>query len=183
MTVRDEWVEAGFAALRAGGIDAVRIDSLAAGLHRTKGSFHHHFAGAAAFHQALLERFADNALHELAALTAAAAGLTVTEALARVAAGTRFDPALEAAIRGWAEGSPDARNALTLVDTARLDALTEIWSRALDDREQARAAALIPHLVLIGASVAQPTPTPPDLERVFALLAHLVPHVGASATP
>lgn len=178
MTVRDEWIDVGLGALRAGGIDAVRIDRLAASLRRTKGSFHHHFAGATAYHQALLERFEGDALREVGALIDDTAGLPVPEALARVATSTRFDPVLEAAIRGWAEVSPTAQESLTRVDAARLDALTEIWRGELPDAADARVAALIPHLVVIGASVAHPTPSARDLERVFALLVQLVPHVS-----
>lgn len=178
--MREEWINVGFEALREGGIDTVRIDRLAATLQRTKGSFHHHFAGTAGYHHALLERFEEDAMREVSALTEETATLPVPEALGRLATGARFDPALEAGIRGWAEVDSAARVALARVDTARLDALTQIWSRELHDVDRARTAALVPHLVIIGASVAQPTPTTLELGHVFALLTQLVPHVRTS---
>ena len=40
---RADWIHAGFAMLAAGGIDAVRVERLAAVLKVTKGSFYWHF--------------------------------------------------------------------------------------------------------------------------------------------
>jgi hypothetical protein len=88
-----------------------------------------------------------------------------------------FDPRIEAAIRGWAFESEEASAVLARVDSARLDALVGLWERILPEAGQARTAALVPHLLMIGVSVAMPRPTAADVEEVFALLATLVPSV------
>jgi hypothetical protein len=61
------------------------------------------------------------------------------------------------------------------VDTARLDALSSLWQQILPDPTRARVAALVPHLLMIGASVAMPRPTKSDMQDMFALLATRVP--------
>jgi hypothetical protein len=48
------------------------------------------------------------------------------------------------------------------------------------DPDRARAAALLPHLVVIGATVAYPATTADDLAAVFRLLADLIPAVPES---
>src|SRR5689334_20080227 len=54
-TPRSTWIDAGLAALAAGGPDAVRVDLLAKSLAVTRGGFYHHFAGRQAFLDALLD--------------------------------------------------------------------------------------------------------------------------------
>ena len=181
MRARDEWIEAGLDALRSGGADAVRIDSIALRLRKTKGSFHHHFAGIAAYQEALLEAFEQNALRQVDTLIDATAEESAESALAHVALNVQFDPALESAIRSWAGAAVGARETMARVDLARLEALTAIWSREIANDAHARVAALVPHLIIAGASSVQPTPRPEDLADVFALLVGLVPHVAASA--
>ncbi|MGH3095547.1 MAG: hypothetical protein ACRDMV_06050 [Streptosporangiales bacterium] len=63
------------------------------------------------------------------------------------------------------------------MDAARLDALVGLWRRILTDPGRARTAALVPYLVMIGASMARPAPNEAELREVFALLAMLVPSV------
>jgi AcrR family transcriptional regulator len=53
--VRAQWLQAGLDALRKGGVGAVRVERLGAGLELTKGSFYHHFRDRAALLDALLE--------------------------------------------------------------------------------------------------------------------------------
>ncbi len=64
-SARDRWLDLGLDVLATDGLGALRIDPLAARLGLSKGSFFHHFASAAAFRSALLERYeaeADRAL-------------------------------------------------------------------------------------------------------------------------
>ena len=63
------------------------------------------------------------------------------------------------------------------VDAARLDALISLWQRILPGSGRARIAALVPHLLMIGASVALPRPTKKEMQGAFSLLATLVPSV------
>ena len=88
-----------------------------------------------------------------------------------------MDLRLEVAIRAWAFQDPDAAAAQERVDLARLAALESVWSQLVDDPARAHAAALLPHLLMIGASVALPATSRADLESVFGLLSELIPSV------
>jgi AcrR family transcriptional regulator len=57
MTGRDEWVQAAALALAGGGLEAVRVESVARQLGVTKGSFYWHFADRPALLESLLARW------------------------------------------------------------------------------------------------------------------------------
>ena len=177
---RSDWIQAGLAAVADEGPNDLRIDRLCRRLGVSKGSFHHHFAGAGDFKQALLAAYEDLVVEALnraieqtaadspkAALAGLTAAITSTESFHR--------PDLEVAIRAWAFSDPAVRAVQERVDTQRLESLQGIWSRILDDPAAVHTAALLPYLVGIGASLVQP-PTPPDqLRSVYELLLGLVP--------
>ena len=154
------------------GISGVRIDRLAARLGLSKGSFFHHFAGAAAFRAALLDRWESRAVPELGD---ASPQMLLEDLAERV--GTIVDVRLDAAIRAWAFEDAQAAAAQERVDAARLRALESIWQKIVHDPARARAAALLPHLLVIGATAALPTTSRADLESAFGLLAELIPAV------
>ena len=160
------------------GVPGVRIDRIATRLGLSKGSFFHHFDGVAAYRSALLERWEGQALHDLADAPPQA---ILEDLAARV--GTLVDLRLEVAVRAWAFQDPEAAAAQERVDLARLAMLESIWSRIIDDPARARTAALLPHLLVIGATVALPATSREDLESVFGLLAELIPSVSPVHTP
>jgi AcrR family transcriptional regulator len=146
----------------------------------SKGSFHHHFSGAADFKRSLLAAYEDlvvgaldQAIDQTEAATpkAALAGLTA----AITSTPGIYRPGLEVAMRAWAFSDAEVRTVQERVDRQRLESLYGIWSKIIDDPAQAHTAALLPYLVAIGASLVQP-PTPPDqLQRIYELLMGLVP--------
>lgn len=164
--------------LQEKGVGGVRIEHIAARLELTKGSFHHHFTGIGDYRRALLQRYEETAAATIEHAKTAIRDLAPQQALTELPTLVPVDPRLEAAIRGWAFQDDDAHDALGRIDQARLRALTELWQALIGDSRRAHAAALIPHLVMIGASVAVPTPTRNDVADVFDLLADLVPSVG-----
>jgi AcrR family transcriptional regulator len=180
---RNDWIQAGLAAVADEGPDGLRIDRLCRSLGVSKGSFHHHFAGSSDFKRAILAAYEalvvetlDQAIHHTAgdspkaALAGLTAAITSTEGFYR--------PDLEVAMRAWAFSDPDVRAVQQRVDTQRIESLQRIWSRILDDPAEVQTAALLPYLVGIGASLVQP-PTPPDqLRSVYELLLDLVPEGG-----
>lgn len=168
----------GLAVLADRGAKGVRVDRIAARLGLTKGSFHHHFDGVDAYHQALLDRYEADSMDAIGTAMASVSALPPKQALMALPSQVSFDTRLDAAIRGWAVEQPAAQAVQARVDAARLDALIGLWQRILPDPAQARVAALVPHLLMIGASVALPTPTEEELREVFSLLATLVPAVG-----
>jgi AcrR family transcriptional regulator len=177
MTMRDRWLNEGMAVLAEQGAGGVRVDRIAARLGLTKGSFHHHFDGIADYHRALWARYESDSIDAIGRAVTAVADLPPERAVMDLPAHVAFDPRIEAAIRGWAFENDDARAVQRRVDAARLDALISLWQQILPDPGRARIAALVPHLLMIGASVALPRPTTTDLHEVFALLATLVPAV------
>jgi AcrR family transcriptional regulator len=180
MPSRSDWIQAGLAAVADEGPNGPRIDRLCQRLGVSKGSFHHHFAGAGDFKQALLaayEALVVEALDQAIERTAAGTPQAALADLTAVITSTEgfYRPDLEVAMRAWAFSDPDVRAVQERVDTRRLASLEGIWSRILDDPAAVRTAALVPYLVGIGASLVQP-PTPPDqLRRVYELLLGLVP--------
>jgi AcrR family transcriptional regulator len=177
---RSDWLQAGLAAVVDDGPNGLRIDRLCRRLGVSKGSFHHHFSGAADFKRSLLAAYEDLVVRALdqaidqkepatpqAALAGLTAAITSTPAIYR--------PELEVAMRAWAFSDAEVRTVQERVDRQRLKSLYGIWSQILDDPARAHIAALLPYLVAIGASLVQP-PTPPDqLQRIYELLLGLVP--------
>jgi AcrR family transcriptional regulator len=188
MPARSDWIQAGLVAVADNGPDGLRIDRLCRHLGVSKGSFHHHFAGAGDFKQAILtayEALVVDALNQAIEQTAAdnpkaaLAGLTA----AITSRGSFYRPDLEVAMRAWAFSDSDARAVQERVDARRLESLQGIWSRILDDPAAVQTAALLPYLVGIGASLVQP-PTPREqLQRVYELLLGLVPDESQDESP
>jgi AcrR family transcriptional regulator len=176
---RSDWLEAGLAALAQDGPNGLRIDRLCRHLNVSKGSFHHHFAGAPDFKRALLETYEIRVVKALDEAIAQTKGTAPKDALAGLTAAIAssesfYRPDLEVAMRAWAFSDPDVRAVQERVDERRLKSLQGIWTKILDDPEAAYTAALVPYLVGIGASLIQP-PTPSDqLQRVYELLLGLV---------
>jgi AcrR family transcriptional regulator len=180
MPSRSDWIQAGLSAVADEGPNGLRIDRLCQRLGVSKGSFHHHFAGAGDFKQALLTAYEALVVELLDQMIERTATDTPKAALADLTAAITstegfYRPDLEVAMRAWAFSDPEVRAVQERVDTRRLVSLEGIWSRILDDPAAVRTAALLPYLVGIGASLVQP-PTPPDqLRNVYELLLDLVP--------
>jgi hypothetical protein len=86
-------------------------------------------------------------------------------------------------VRTWAFHDPEVREVQTRVDQSRIDALQGIWTRIVDDPDQARVAALPPYLVAVGVSLALPPRRPEELRRVYELLLSLVPDPSSQIAP
>jgi len=171
----ERWISEGLRVLADEGISGVRIDRIAARVGLSKGSFFHHFANATAYRTALLDAWRTRTLEQMGdapALSELAEFANRREAL--------IDVDLERSIRAWASHDESAAAALEQVDRARLAALQHAWAGRIADPDRARVAALLPHLVVIGATVAYPATTADDLAAVFRLLADLIPAVPES---
>jgi len=179
MTSKDRWIDEGMAVLREQGIDGVRVDRIAVRLGLTKGSFNHHFRGVGEYHRALLQRYERESVAMAERAVSQLADLSPQDALVALPAYVSFDARSEAAIRGWAFQDDEARAVLERVDELRLHTLIGLWRNVVADSTQARSAAMVPYLVMIGATVALPTPTDAEMRELFALLATLVPAVSA----
>jgi AcrR family transcriptional regulator len=178
---RNRWLDSGLEALAADGPGGLKIDRLVRRVGLTKGSFFHHFPGAAAYKTALLERLEANAA---AALDQASASLSVTEphqVLADLAgrigspSSGLWRPELEIALRAWSFTDDEVRQTQARIDRQRLAALEAIWQRLEPDRQQARIKALLPYLVAVGASMSSVVVDSEELQQIYQLLLPLVP--------
>ncbi|MEV1128404.1 TetR/AcrR family transcriptional regulator [Agromyces sp. NPDC049794] len=190
---RQRWLDEGLTVLAEEGSAGLRIDRLAARLGLTKGSFFHHFAGAAAYRTALLADYEARTLGALAEALDAGRGEGTFATLARLTGLVSGDeegddtdqqtpgggkiraPELDLAVRAWAASDSDARAVQARIDAAVIDALQAIWRPAVETDAAARTAALVPYLVSLGASVTVPPISPRDLRDVYELLLERVP--------
>lgn len=182
-TARQRWLDEGLAILAEEGEQGLRIDRLAARLSLTKGSFFHHFGGAAAYRAALLEHY------ERATLAAVADAMETageTDPRAVLAAlterATEDDSAirrtkLDLAVRAWATSDAEARATQARIDAAIVAALQRTWRPAVESDAAARTAALVPYLVSLGAAVIVPPIEADELKDVYELLLRAVPSV------
>ena len=175
-------MDEGLRVLADEGAPGVRIDRIAARLGLSKGSFHHHFAGADGYKRDLLAHYESLSVDALdSAIAGVADDASARDVLGALTAMIRCDgadlyrPELDVAVRAWSTTDPDVRAVQQRVDTTRIDALARVWGRAVPDPAEARRSALLPYLLAVGASVVVPPVEVDDLRRLYELLLPLVP--------
>lgn len=136
----DLWLRAAYSALVAQGVDAVKIQPLAARLNLSRTSFYWFFRNRDALLAELAGMWDARTTRPLVAATRAYAA-TETEAMLQVIGCflvDAFDSPLELAVRGWALKDPAMLARLHEADTARLEALTAMlmrWGHAAGDAD------------------------------------------------
>jgi AcrR family transcriptional regulator len=181
-TARDRWLDEGLRVLSAEGAAGVRIDRIAARLGLSKGSFHHHFAGADGYKRDLLARYEELCVDVLESAIAAvgeeAHARDVLEALTGLVSSERPDlyrPELDVAVRAWATSDAEVRAVQERIDSARIGALERVWRRAVPEAVEARRAAMLPYLLAVGAAMVVPPVDADELRAVYQMLLPLVP--------
>jgi len=182
---KSRWISEGFALLAEEGAQGLRIDRVAARLGLSKGSFHHHFAGAPGYKSALLEHFERVSVESLESAIARTDGKNLRVRLAELSrlvsaddAGL-YSPRLDVAVRAWASSDTEVAAMQARIDDARLAALQEAWRPFVATDGEAHAAALLPFLIGVGATVVVPPVDPDDLRAAYELLLPLVPEEPA----
>ncbi len=179
---RDRWLDEGLTVLEEDGAAGVRIDRLAARLGLSKGSFHHHFAGANGFKKELL----DHVESRMTGLLEQAVDFARDEPSARrifarlleqiaTSDGEFFRPRLETALRAWALTDTDAARTQARIDDSRLEVLRALWRRVTDDEEEVRLGALLPYVIGLGATVVMPPLSREDVGKLYERILPLVP--------
>ena len=141
---RNVWIEAAYAALLDGGIDAVKVLPLAEGLGLSRTSFYGHFTDREDLLKALVELWENRNTSSLISQTEAYAE-TITEAMFNLfdcwLDPERFDAKLEFAVRNWAHTDTELARKLADADARRLTALKAMFLRFgyADDLADARA--------------------------------------------
>lgn len=150
---REVWLEAARAALLDGGVEAVKIQPLAARLELSRTSFYWFFKDRQALLEALLEDW--EATNTGALVTACEAyAETVTEAVLNVIGvfldGGGFESRVDFAVRGWALQSDAVMARVAAADEARLAAIRGLFTRFGYDRTESDVRARTVYLVQIG---------------------------------
>ncbi len=152
-TSREDWIQIALDTLISDGVDSVKVLTLAEKLECARSSFYWFFKNRTDLLNALLDHWQSTNTKALVESTKRPAP-TINHALVQVyriwvADGT-FDTQLDFAIRDWARRSGSVRRALDLSDTARVDALTDMFERFAYPRSEAETRARITYFTQIG---------------------------------
>lgn len=150
---REVWLDAAKAAFLEGGVDAVRIQPLAARLRLARTSFYWFFKDRNAIFDALLEAW--DAANTGALVTASEAyAETISEAVLNLIGafldGGDFESRFDFAIRGWALQSEQVTARVAAADERRLAAIRAMFERFGFDEDEADVRARTVYLVQIG---------------------------------
>jgi AcrR family transcriptional regulator len=170
--VRAQWLNAGLEALRKGGVGAVRVERLAAGVGVTKGSFYHHFRDRGALLEEVLEYWAremtDAEFERIQTLRGGLAARLVALAEDVLEKGMgRYDPA----VRAWAREDRKVAAAVAQVDRRRIKALAAFFEEGGFTVAEARVRARTFYAFLLGEpQVRAPAREAGELEKMVRIL-------------
>ena len=151
-TPRSRWVEAGLAALAAGGPDAVRVEPLAQSLGVTKGGFYWHFADRRALLDEMLDEWERTSTDEVIERVEAGGG-DGRAALGRLfAIATSADEVLttDLAVRDWSRRDPAVADRLRRVDNRRMEYMRSLFRTFCADEEEVEVRCVFAFAVWIG---------------------------------
>jgi AcrR family transcriptional regulator len=151
-TPRSAWIDAGLGALAAGGPDAVRVEPLAAALGVTRGGFYWHFAGRAAFLDAMLDTWEHRSTDETRERVEQEGGDARDKV--RRAGMLTFSRELlpiDLAVRDWARRDRAVAKRLRRVDNRRMEYLRSLIATFSDDPDDVEARAMLAFSLAIGS--------------------------------
>lgn len=186
----EDWIAAGFRALAAGGLAAVRAEALARDLGVSKGSFYWHFRDVPTFHEVMLTHWEDMATERIIAMVEEGAPDPAgrLQLLADLATSDLDEPYggfhTEAAIRAWARSDPVVAAVQEQVDKRRLAYMAACFDAAGLPDPMLRARLSL--AALVGAQ--HLAPTDPGSQRaqlrlLLALLLQPQPITEEAASP
>ncbi|QYX56653.1 TetR/AcrR family transcriptional regulator [Roseovarius sp. SCSIO 43702] len=148
---REDWLDAAIGLLKAEGIEAVQITALSRALGITRGSFYWHFEDRADLLAAVLDTWRARNTGVMLDALAGARGLDdgLLALFAVWVDHTRFDPALDQAVRDWARRAPDVAASLRAEDDARIAAIAAFLDRHGFDRPEAFIRARVIYLTQV----------------------------------
>ncbi len=154
-TPRGKWVEEGLRALAAGGVDAVRIETLARALGVTKGGFYGYFADRSALLTEMLNTWERESIDDVIERIESEGGDVVDQF--RLAGQLTFSSdrllPIDLAIRDWARRDPDVGERLRRVDNRRMQLSRDAISSFCDDPDEVEARCLLAFCLAIGKQV------------------------------
>ncbi|MBZ0129697.1 MAG: TetR/AcrR family transcriptional regulator [Rhodobacteraceae bacterium] len=147
------WLDAAYDALVTGGIEAVRVKTLAGSLGLSRTSFYHHFDSREALLAALIDRWERKNTGNLIARTEGFAA-TITEAVFNLfdcwIDPALFDARLDFAIRNWALADPALKPVIDTADRSRIRAITAMFARFDYAPAQAETRAMTLYYTQVG---------------------------------
>lgn len=147
------WIDAAYDLLVEGGVEAVKVMSLASRLGLSRTSFYHHFADRKALLDRLIDRWQSRNTANLVAQTLAEA-VTISDAMLHVIdcwiTPDLFDSRMEFAIRTWALTDADLSAILARADESRISALCDMFVRFGFAPLEARLRAQTVYLTQVG---------------------------------
>lgn len=181
---RQDWIDAALAALAQGGVEAVRVERLAAGMKVSKGSFYWHFKDRADLLSALLDLwdgdFTRQLIADAAALPTPAERLRKVAHDALVATMNGVDSArAEAAVQAWAARDNDAAERLRAVEAVRVGYIAVELAASGAPGERANLMAKALYMALLGLYAARGhNPDLADDEAYLALVETVIAAAG-----
>jgi AcrR family transcriptional regulator len=151
-TPRSTWIDAGLAALAAGGPDAVRVDLLAKALGVTRGGFYHLFASREVFLEALLDAWEHRSTDEVLVRVEETGGDARDKV--RMAGMLTFSAELlpiDLAVRDWARRDRAVAKRLRRVDNRRMEYLRVLIGTFSDDPDDDEARGMLAFSLAIGS--------------------------------
>ena len=180
---REGWLAAAREAFVESGLDAVKIQPLAAKLGLSRTSFYWFFADRSELLDALLAEWEETNTRSLIRATEDYAG-SIAEAVLNLLSvffpNGAFEPRLDLAVRGWALQSDDVAALINTADEARLDAIRRMFERFGFAAPEADVRARTIYLVQIGYISMQVTEAT-DL-RLSRLPDYIKTYTGTAAT-
>jgi AcrR family transcriptional regulator len=174
-TPRERWVEAGLQALAAGGVERVRIETLAKTLGVTKGGFYGYFANRDALLQEMLDTWERQTVkdvidrvarehHDLIDQVRLAGQLTFTD----------HGLPVDLAIRNWARHDKHVAKRLRRVDSRRMQLLRDAIGAVGGDPDDVEARCLLAFSLAIGRHLLAAEHPGHTREQVVARAADLI---------
>ena len=164
-----DWLDMGLHLLSQDGVSALTLDRLCDAMHKTKGSFYHHFGDMKSYVGALLAHWQAN-------LTQAAIDQaeTAPDPKARLALLDRtvrsLDHRLDQIIRTWAKQDPRAAQVLAEVDQTRIDYIRELFEANGLEPQLAHRLAELEYTAFLGAQQRFGDLNSPEAEQVASTL-------------
>lgn len=147
----DAWIDAAYARFRDGGVNAVRVDPLAKDLGITRGSFYWHFKDRAALLNAVLKKWREEETERTIADNEAAGGDAGTRLLRLLHTCSADDGRLEIGMRDWASRNKAAQDEVRLIDTHRIQYMTDLAEEAGVPSAAAKARCRVAYLAWLGS--------------------------------
>ena len=170
---RDDWLDASFKAVVAGGVDNVRVLAIADDLGVTRGSFYWHFADRADLIGALLARWRERELEQDQRLSADSspdpqADLErLLEAVLAHAGADLENMRFELALRSFGRRNPALATMLVEVDQVRMNLFEQKFLRLTGNPHTASELASLFYLAIVGSYQALSRPVNPPLLKDY----------------